>query len=379
MLIGLAGRKSSGKTTLANIILQKGFKKASFAAGLKEYVGTLYNWTLDDLNSQTGKESLLSSPVAWDEKKCDQLSKLTGMNLKFIEPVCFPTRREALQYIGTDVLRKHDPHFHLNEFKKRYSVGDFICDDLRFPNELKMVEEIGAISCYILRPYYWDYTNHSSETALNYNQFDYVIMNDSSQESLVKTFKPFAEKILSANSQEYKKIKFDRTTIVKTLKSNNYNLKFTSKILGCGVDKLNELISTYLIFVPKNKSIINHESFCIPTKENSFWASYISINGAIKKNPKYQYVINIKDDNFDRILEFKKFIKTNIPVFKKNDKWEMTIYSPYIIHDLKLWNIKPTKEKQTKIPCCIKDNKEFLGEWLHAMISMKSGIHSIVS
>ena len=73
MLIGLADRKASGKSTVSKIIIDHGFQRASFAAGLKEYVGKLYGWTFEDLNTQEGKESLLLQPAKWDQIKCKEL------------------------------------------------------------------------------------------------------------------------------------------------------------------------------------------------------------------------------------------------------------------------------------------------------------------
>ena len=63
MLIALAGRKGSGKTTLCNEILERGFVKISFADKLKKIVASLYGWELNDLYSQEGKESFLPIPV----------------------------------------------------------------------------------------------------------------------------------------------------------------------------------------------------------------------------------------------------------------------------------------------------------------------------
>src|SRR5690348_4584322 len=145
MLFAIAGRKKSGKTTASKILLNKGFEPASFAAGLKEYVSKLYNWNISDLYSQEGKEGSLNCPVKWDEEAAKRLGDMVHLHLVCKEERIFRTKRDALQYIGTDVLRDADSDFHLKEFKKRYSDGKFVCDDIRFPNELKMLREMNAI------------------------------------------------------------------------------------------------------------------------------------------------------------------------------------------------------------------------------------------
>jgi dephospho-CoA kinase len=99
MIIALSGRKNTGKTTLANLLIKKGFVKISFATALKEYVSKLYNWNLEDLYSQKGKESLLTHAVYWNKDVCRKLEEIVGIKLNYIENRKFSNRREALQYI----------------------------------------------------------------------------------------------------------------------------------------------------------------------------------------------------------------------------------------------------------------------------------------
>jgi hypothetical protein len=184
MIIGIAGKKLSGKTTLAQVFIEHGYEKASFATGLKEYVGKLYNWNQDELNSPEGKESLLYNPVLWDEIACDHLSKIIGQNIVFKSEKQFKTRREALEYIGTDVLRDHDVDFHIKEFKRRFSEGLFVCDDLRFPNELSVLKEMNAYCLYIVRSNVQYSSNHASENSLFSSDFENIISNDGTKEEL---------------------------------------------------------------------------------------------------------------------------------------------------------------------------------------------------
>ena len=106
MIISLSGRKGSGKSTLANLLTNHGYKKVSFADKLKELTAELYGWELTSLYDATAKEEILPHPVQWDETKAQKLAKLINatkpLNSQSRE---FKSRREALQFIGTEVLR----------------------------------------------------------------------------------------------------------------------------------------------------------------------------------------------------------------------------------------------------------------------------------
>jgi hypothetical protein len=198
MIIGIGGKKFSGKTTLAQTFIDHGYQKASFATSLKEYVGELYGWTQEQLNTPEGKESLLDYPVAWDEPTCDRLSQIIGLeilgsNIVFTGKSTFKTRREALEYIGTDVLRQHDEGFHIKEFKRRFANGLYVCDDLRFPNELEVLKQINGYCVYLIRPRIQLSSNHASENSLSASDFENVLMNDGTKEELYKK----GERILS--------------------------------------------------------------------------------------------------------------------------------------------------------------------------------------
>jgi len=383
MLIAISGRKSSGKTTLAEILLQKGFQKASFATGLKEYVGELYNWTQADMNSQAGKEAILNQPVFWDDGKCKQLSELIGENLVFGENKSFIKRREALQYIGTEVLRRHNPDFHLNEFNKRYLNGNFVCDDIRFPNELKMLKNMGAICCYLIRPYFWEYINHESEVAVSYVDFENVIVNDGSLHKLIIKFNIFFNNLIVENDKVEKKRLFDKNELLNTLKENYYDTKICAKKLNCSRDNIVWWATSYMIDISRNSYKLNHNAFNVPNFENSYWAGLLSADGCIKKHLKYSYLLELSSLDYELVNGFKSFLKTDKPIYlnsqKSNNKikYHMTVSSPYLVEDLKSWNVEPRKSKYNKIPDCIRSNEELLCYWLVGLIDGDGSIYKI--
>jgi hypothetical protein len=307
MLIGISGRKGSGKTEISKYLLNLGFKKASFADGLKEYVSKVYDWDLKDLYTQEGKETLLEKPVVWNQSTCNRLSEISGRGWEFTEEVEFKNRRIALQYIGTEVMRAQDPDVHINEFKKRFGGGgDFVCDDVRFPNERDVLEEMGAHCMFLIRPYHWDYSNHSSEVSLTRQNFKTVILNDGTIEDLRHQAKVF----------------FD--------------------------------------------SLMGHpDVFHRPNKESAYWAGFLANNctiidfwdeyGLCTKRP---CSLKIESELY-KLQEFCEFLgvhKTRI-----NDKGFLIVSSPYLIEDLKLWHIDPERSKT--VPECIKNNSELMESW----------------
>ena len=318
MLIGLSGRKSSGKTTISNLILNKGYEKASFATGLKEYVGTLYNWTVEDLNSQEGKESSLPTPVIWDHDKCMQLSNIIGEKLEFKQTCEFKTRREALQVIGTDILRKHDQDFHLKEFKKRYSSGNFVCDDIRFPNELALLKSMGAVCCFIVRPYFWDYSNHLSETSLRYNDFDHVILNNKSVNDLIIEF-------------------------------NNFYKILTN-------DKINQ-----------NNNPKKEIAFAKTNEESSFWAGVLNKNGHIK-NIDENWMIVFSHHKKSLVEKFQFYLQSSCSIDFDGKKYTTYISSPFAIENLKLWDTTPNKV-ESQIPKIINNDKILVEKYLEGNVA----------
>ena len=87
--------------------------------------------------------------------------------------------RNLLQWWGTEVCRRHDPHYWVKEWKKevnRAALLDVVLiDDVRFPNELYAISgNPDAFGCvFRVRPYGdWNfYSEHESETALDTYDF----------------------------------------------------------------------------------------------------------------------------------------------------------------------------------------------------------------
>lgn len=369
MIFALAGRKGSGKTTVSKILLDRDFKKASFGTGLKEYVAKLYDWSFDLLSLQKYKEESLEIPVLWNKEICEKFSLIVAVPIPWDDnEQIFNTRRAALQFIGTEVLRRVDPDFHVKEFLRRYKNGDFVCDDLRFPNELKILKEMGAKCIFLLRPYHWDYSNHKSETSLSYKDFDYIFLNDTSEHKLIRKAKLFI------NAQLIPSRKIARTVLLNHLEECEYDTKKCAEQLDCSRDKIIWWTTRHMINVPKNKYSLNHQAFSLPTPESSYWAGILSADGSIKKHLKYDYLLELGSCDFEVTNGFCNFLKTSKPISIKilkpsgNFFYTMAVTSPYIVNDLKLWSVEPRKTLNNKVPDVIRDNNELLCYWLVGLI-----------
>jgi|LakMenE18May11ns_1017448.scaffolds.fasta_scaffold9918494_3 hypothetical protein len=194
MIISISGRKSSGKTILANEVVKRGFKKISFADKLKKVTAELVGCCIEDLCDPQLKEEKFDKPIFWLDIQ-SKLESILGKKInKEIENKLLYNRRDALQFLGTEVLREVDPEFHINSLKEQIEPNkDYVLDDTRFLNELDILNSLNATCVFIIRPYYLKYSNHKSETELNRKNFKNVIINNKSQESLLKHFNHFLD------------------------------------------------------------------------------------------------------------------------------------------------------------------------------------------
>ena len=104
MIIGISGLIGSGKDTVANFLIEKGFVKGSFADSLKDSVSAIFGWDRIMLQGDTVESR------DWRETVDDWWS------IKLGEPT---TPRSVLQKFGTDVCRNH---FHSDIWIPRYSL-----------------------------------------------------------------------------------------------------------------------------------------------------------------------------------------------------------------------------------------------------------------
>ena len=132
MIIGICGLIGSGKGTVADILVDQGFTKVSFADKLKDGVSTIFGWDRAMLEGDTDESR------TWREQPDDFWSAETEMEV---------TPRLVLQLFGTDCLRNgfHDGVW-VSLLKKHMldNPDNYVIPDVRFRNEQNMIRELGG-------------------------------------------------------------------------------------------------------------------------------------------------------------------------------------------------------------------------------------------
>ena len=132
MIIGICGLIGSGKGTVADVLVDQGFTKVSFADKLKDGVSTIFGWDRNLLEGDTDESR------QWREQRDDFWSAETEMEV---------TPRLVLQLFGTDCLRNgfHDGVW-VSLLKKHMldNPGNYVIPDVRFRNEQNMIRELGG-------------------------------------------------------------------------------------------------------------------------------------------------------------------------------------------------------------------------------------------
>jgi hypothetical protein len=168
MIIGLSGKRGSGKDTVATFIQdgEKFWKIKKFASKLKSIAALLTGLSENDMYSQEGKAIFLPD---W------------GM-----------TVGEFQQKLGTEAIRNglHSQAWVLALLADYNSEEDWLITDCRFPNEAEAIKAQGGVVIRVEgnpAGIQGDGTrddSHPSETALDDYQFDYTIQNNSTLDQL---------------------------------------------------------------------------------------------------------------------------------------------------------------------------------------------------
>ena len=154
MIIGICGLIGSGKGTVADILVEQGYKKVSFADKLKDGVAIVFGWDRAMLEGDTDESR------DWREQEDIFWTKETGRVI---------TPRIVLQEFGTDCMRDgfYDGIW-VSLLKKELleNPGDYVIPDVRFKNEQDMIKDIGGQVWQVRRgetPLWW-------HTAINCNE-----------------------------------------------------------------------------------------------------------------------------------------------------------------------------------------------------------------
>tara|TARA_Y100000389_G_scaffold201557_1_gene244530 strand:- start:956 stop:1543 length:588 start_codon:yes stop_codon:yes gene_type:complete len=172
MIIGFLGKKMCGKDTACNYLIKNyEYNKISFAEPLKKCIKELFGFT----NNQLYSHEKEVTDTYWG-----------------IKP------REAMQFIGTDIVRDTFPKKLLpkiqNDFwikradllyKQNPNNNKIVFSDVRFQNEVDYIHSIGGIIVKINRNNIKNFDAHKSEIEIDsINNYDILIDNNSSLSDL---------------------------------------------------------------------------------------------------------------------------------------------------------------------------------------------------
>jgi len=170
-LVGIAGKKRSGKDTVAKALEPFGFQRIGFADELKQMALEI-NPFIEPLDYNTYRLSEVVEDVGWERAK-DIL----------------PEVRRFLQELGTSV-RARDRSFWIRAAMMEIdsalvALRGVVVPDVRFPNEVDAIRKAGGTVILVVRPGRPDDGDrHASETALDGIAFDYTIINDAGLDTL---------------------------------------------------------------------------------------------------------------------------------------------------------------------------------------------------
>jgi hypothetical protein len=243
MIIGLCGKKQSGKNTVSNIFhgiylkshsMVKDFnisgdgklyvcgesfswgefdvtrtdeefliwaeqnmhpyiKNYSFADPLKIICHTLFGLTKEQCWGNDNQKNTIVQHLLWENMPV----LCSGMKYHNPGPM---TAREFLQYFATEIMRAiYEPiwvNATINKIKQEKSSISIITD-VRFLNEIESIRNSGGVLIKLTRDINKD--SHSSENSLNgYDKYDYIIDNNKENftvEDLIEESKKIYQKI----------------------------------------------------------------------------------------------------------------------------------------------------------------------------------------
>ena len=178
-------------------------KLYSFADNLKQISVDLFSippecvWGTDKQKSQLQEHLLWENmPKAINSTMMKKIIKAPDAKRSFDWKEGPMTAREFMQFLGTDVMRKmYEPVWVQSCLNKikREQSSLAIIADVRFPNEVDAVTGAGGVVVRLDRGERGD--SHPSETALDNYKFDYNIDNTGSVDALISQVKLFYKKL----------------------------------------------------------------------------------------------------------------------------------------------------------------------------------------
>ena len=186
ILIGLVGEIGSGKTTVAEYLIDEyKFHEYHFAAPVKQIALAMgFNQT----QVYGTQEQKLEKNKYWNISAREFLQKIGTDFGRNILPAMIPTMN--LGESGSPWIRLFEIHW--DKIRKENEYPILVVSDCRFPNEVASIKERGGYIIKITRPTEQrdgDEHKHASETGISALYHDIMIVNNDTKEKLFESIK----------------------------------------------------------------------------------------------------------------------------------------------------------------------------------------------
>lgn len=360
------GRKSSGKTELAKACVAHGYKLIHFADSLKSLVCECLEIAPEYLESH--KDTVEKENPYRLAHKLHYISRQIGVGRSQLAPLLTPfnTIRDILQVLGTDIIRKYNPDWHVKRtvatIKGSPPDARFCIGDCRFQNEKRAVEKLGAECWYVIRPSMLSVSNHISETQLDWTQFEgRVIVNDSTKNTLIKRWETYLLTTSETN-------RLDRTNLVEML--SVHHPKTVCEKLGMSRDELDILCDKLMI---RNKEHSHYDyhyqyAFMTPSNQVAYIAGVLQAAGVWSRSKNGRTRCTLTSHERHTVDFFRKVLRCNKAIQQLKSKgkpiYTFTCDDPYVLENMKLWR----QDKNTVVPGIIAHNASLLKYWIVGLI-----------
>lgn len=319
-IIAFGGRKGSGKTELAKMLTELSdhpFKKMAFGDELKllcaklcgidslEELNRMKNDPNEKLNFVFNYESVfqLARELRLDSKVILDYKLPNGQSIMDIK---IETMRDMLQIIGTDIIRKIDPDWHVKKVREKIesmpSTTRIVIDDVRFPNELALIEDgLFGDFYFIIRPTLDNVSNHESETSISFNDCSNaknIIINDGTLEALKEEWMSYA--MTGERNKRFCLFNYQKNY-------DGYPFAFYAKSDN---QRLEDFVAGLLL------------------SKNQITGDYIGID-------RETGIINYRTDNELQFQALRNILCCNYEKREQGKYYEISLYNPFIVESLK--------------------------------------------